>query len=726
VTIGQPLPRPDGRAKVTGAARYAADHFVPGLVHGVLVGAPVPSGRVKSIETASAARAPGVVRVLTAADMPRFGEAPMPPAAISAWAMQGDVIRYEGEAIAIVLAETLEEAQHAASLVKPIIERTPFVAQGEGEFIAPTGAGAAVAEFVKGDPGPAIAAAPVKVEVEYSQQARHHNPMEPSATLAFWEGDRLTIYDATQYVTGVQTTMASLFGIEPAQIRVIAQHTGGGFGCKGWVWPHQPLTVAAARIIGRPVRIALTRGQMYATVGYQPYIRQKMTLAADENGALACVRHEGFNSSALADEWTELVTNASKGLYATPALHTTQRIERVNVNLPTALRAPVEGPGTWALGSAMDELAHATGVDPLELRIRNHADVDPASGKPWSSKKLLEAYETGAKMFGWRERSREPVRDGDWLVGSGMATCTMGNFRHPGEARVRLKSDATAVIEASTQDIGTGTLTIFPQIAADVLGLSIEDVTLVMGDSSLPQGGPTYGSSATMGAGSAILRAAEDVRRKLARLANLRPDDAEMVTGSIRRSGATDGISIAEAMHEAGVSELVGEGRFALPDNAPFNADGEGTPYAMRTFGAVFVEVGVDPELGLLRLRRAVGSYSAGRIINPRTAKAQMTGGIIWGWGKAAMEQSQYEPKLGRWLSKNLAGVAIPVHADIPSDLQVHFVDEFDEHASPLGAKGIGELGATGVAAAVANAVFHATGKRIRDLPITPDKLIAA
>ena len=726
MTIGQPLPRPDGRAKVTGAARYAADYFVPGLVHGVLVGAPVPSGKIRSVDTAIAARAPGVVRILTATDMPRFGEAPVPPAAVSAWPTQSDVISYEGEALAIVLAETLEQAQYAAALVVPRIEPTPFVAQGEGEIVVPTGAGAALAEFVKGNPRAAMESAPVRVDVEYSQPARHHNPMEPSATLAFWEGDRLTIYDATQYVTGVQTTMASLFGIEPTQIRVIAQHTGGGFGCKGWVWPHQPLAVAAAKIIGRPVKIVLTRAQMYATVGYQAHIRQAMTLAADEAGELNCVRHEAVNSSAVLDEWTEPVTNASKSLYATPAILATQKVERVNVNLPTALRAPVEGPGTWALESVMDELAHATGVDPLELRIRNHADIDPASGKPWSSKKLLEAYETGAKMFGWRERSREPVRDGDWLIGTGMATCTMGNFRHPSEARVRLRSDATAIVEASTQDIGTGTLTIFPQIAADVLGLPPDSVTLVMGDSSLPQGGPTYGSSATMGAGSAILIAAEAVRRKLAGLTNLPADDVEMANGSIRRAGASGGVTISEAMTEAGVSELVGEGKFALPENAPFNADGEGTPYAMRTFGAIFVEVGVDPELGLLRLRRAVGSYSAGRIINPRTAKAQMTGGIIWGWGKAAMEQSQYEPKLGRWLSKNLAGVAIPVHADIPTDIQVHFVDEFDEHASPLGAKGIGELAATGVAAAVANAVFHATGKRIRDLPITPDKLVAA
>jgi xanthine dehydrogenase YagR molybdenum-binding subunit len=309
-----------------------------------------------------------------------------------------------------------------------------------------------------------------------------------------------------------------------------------------------------------------------------------------------------------------------------------------------------------------------------------------------------------------------------------MASCTMGTFRFPSKARVRLLADGTAVVEAGFHDIGSGTLTIFPQIAADMLGLDPAKVTARMGDTTLPQAGPTYGSSSTIGVGAAVLDAARDARRKLARLANLPPDEAEMRGGRILRhgGGVGDGVAVADVMREAGVGEVVGEGAFALPGEAPFEADGKGTPFAMRTFGAVFVEVGVDPELGLLRLRRAVGSYSAGRIINPRTARAQMTGGIIWGWGKAAMEASEHEPRLGRWLSKNLSGVAIPVNADIPSNIQVHFVDEFDEHAGPLGAKGIGELGATGVAAAVANAVFDARAGGVRELPITPARLVAA
>jgi xanthine dehydrogenase YagR molybdenum-binding subunit len=519
-----------------------------------------------------------------------------------------------------------------------------------------------------------------------------------------WRHGTLTLVDSTQHVYGVRGVIAAVFGIEEERIRVLSPHTGGGFGCKGFVWPHEILAAAAAKLMERPVRIALTRAQMYAMVAYQPQLVQTVGLAADDAGRLKAIDHEAINVTSVTDDFVEYATAAAQTTYAAPAIRVSQRVQRANVNLPNPMRAPVEGCGLWALGSAMNELAATLGVDPIELRLANYAETHPITGQPWSSKKLRECYEEGACVLGWRRRPCEPERDGPWLVGQGMADCAMGCFRNPSESHVRLLADGSAVIEAGFQDIGTGTLTIFPQIVGDVLGIEPGLVSCRMGDSGLPEASPTYGSSSTMCVGASVMAAARDVLAKLGERAG-------------RDLGVAPGAgALVAALRKAGLDELVGIGSFA-PDRD--------SPYAMHTFGAVFIEVGVDPELGIMRLRRAVARYSVGRVVNPRTARAQMIGGIVWGWGKATMEVSRHDARLGRWLSKNLAGVALPVNADIPSSgIDVGFVQEVDEHASPIGGKGIGELGATGIDAAVADAVFHATGRRIRELPITPDKLI--
>jgi xanthine dehydrogenase YagR molybdenum-binding subunit len=728
MSIGQPVPRIDGPIKVTGRARYTADLHAPNMLYGVLVTATIPAGRVAAVEKDAALAGAGVVRVLTHEDMPQARSTIAgPPFSHSFLALQSDEIRHEGQPVALVLGDTLEAAEAGARNVRvryvatparvPVSVAWPDVDQAA---LAPKNSGYYFFEpqFSKGKATESLARAQKRIEAVYSQPSRHHNPMEPSAVLALWEGDALTVYDSTQHVYAVQQGLAALFGIPVASVRVISHHTGGAFGVKGLIWPHEALAALAARIVKRPVRIALSRANMYSFLGYQPRIVQKMALGADEKGALAAIMHDVVNLTTTTDDYIEFSTEASKALYATPTMWLRQRAERANVAMPTAMRAPVEGPGLWALESAMDELAFDLGMDPLNLRFANYAETDPASGAPWSSKKLREAYEDGARLFGWRERPRSPQRDGDWIVGQGMASCLMGTFRFPSRARVTMRRNGTAIIETGTQDIGTGTLTILPQIASEVLGLPTAKVELKMGDSAMPEAGPTYGSSSTMGVGAAVLTAATEVRGKLARLANLPPSEVAITEGRITRTGAAGSFSVADIMQQAGESEIVGLGLFDPTQH--------GTGYSMRTFGAVFVEVGVDPELGLLRLRRVVGSYSVGRVVNPRTARAQLIGGIIWGWGMAAMEQSAFEPSLGRFLSKNLAGVAIPVNADIPSDIAVHFVDEVDDKASPIGGKGVGELGATGVAAAVANAVFHATGKRIRDLPITPEKLVVA
>lgn len=708
--LGTPLPRRDGPVKVTGAARYAADHKAENLLHGVIVGAPVPAGRIRAIDAVASLATPGVARVLTHKDFPRLGAAPVPPASSTRMPFQDDEIRFQGEPIAVVLAEALEAAEYAATLVTADVEASqhiPHPAPGRENAVAPresTYLFFGFTDFEHGGSQAALATTPVRQEETYVQPSRHHNPIEPSATLAVWNDGSLTMVDAVQGVFAVQSVMAAVFGLEADRIVVQAPHTGGGFGCKGFVWPHQIIAAAAARIMQRPVRIALTRAQMYATVAYQPQIVQTVALGADNQGRLTAIDHESINVTSVSDDFCEYATEASRTTYAVPAIRLRQRVQRANVNLPNPMRAPVEGCGLWGLGSAMNELADRLNVDPVELRLRNYAETHPTTGQPWSSKKLRECYNEGARVFGWRARPCGPERDGPWLVGQGMADCAMGCFRSPSTARVRLLADGSAVVETGTQDIGTGTLTIFPQIAAGLLGLEPGLVSLQMGDTRLPEAGMTAGSSSTMGVGSAVMAAAEDV---LASLSERVGRDLGLAPGA----GA-----LGAAMREAGLEELAGDGEFA-PDSD--------STYAFHTFGAIFVEVGVDPELGIVRLRRAVGRYSAGRIVNPRTARSQMIGGIVWGWGKATMEASRHDPQLGRWISKNLAGVALPVNADIPSSgIDVDFIDEVDDHASPIGGKGIGELGATGVDAAVADAVFHATGKRIRELPITPDKLV--
>ncbi|NKC33869.1 xanthine dehydrogenase family protein molybdopterin-binding subunit [Falsiroseomonas selenitidurans] len=714
--LGSPMPRRDGRIKVTGAARFAADVKLPGLLHAALVTAPIARGRLVALDPAPALAVPGVARVLTAADMPRFAAVTTPPMATAVQPMQDDVIRFEGQPVAIVLAATPEAAEAGAARVAArYAADAPLLFSGERAEV-PSRESFYVFEepdLARGDVPAGLAAAAHRVAARYHQPPRHHNPMENSATLAVWEDGRLTLHTAAQWTYGVRYGLAGALGLAPERIRVLAAHTGGGFGAKGYTWPHQLLAAVAAQVTGRPVRLAYTRAQMYTMTGYQPEVAQEVTLGADAAGRLTAVRHASVSNTSLTDDYIEFAHAGSAGMYATPALQLSARMARTSLNIPMAMRAPHEGPGMFALESAMDEMAHALGMDPLDLRLANHADADPSDGRPWSSKKLREAYGEGAALFGWRERPRQAARDGHWILGTGMASCIMTVFRFPASARITLRADGQVVLEAGTQDIGTGTLTIFPQIAAGELGIPIERVTLRHGDTDLPETGGTFGSSSTACVGAAVQDAARKLRARLDGIAALQPASlgapAEAPEALLRR---------------AGLADLSAEGRYEF--GRPFDAAGHAGSHAMRTFGAVFVEVAVDPELGLMRLRRAVGSYSVGRIVNPRTARSQMIGGITWGWGMAAMEASVVDPALGRFLSKNLSGVAIPVNADIPADIRIHFVDEVDPHAGPLGAKGIGEIGAVGVAAAVANAVFHATGRRIRDLPILPEGLLGA
>lgn len=727
--LGQSITRFDGPAKVTGGARFAGDQTLPGQLYAVLVGATVPAGQVMAIDAGRALDMPGVAHVLTAADMPRVHPAldgiSVPPLATRFLPMQADEIVHDGQAVAIVLADSLEAAEAGAGAVRVSYRRAAFMnpETAPAEAANPNKGSYSKSgplDFRKGDADAAIAGAPVQAGGDYSQPSRHANPMEPSAILAAWDDGRLTVYDAVQHLPAVQSALAAAFGIEASQVRVVSPHTGGGFGVKAFVWPHEILASMAAKVVRRPVKLVLSRQQMYAMVGPQPQMTQEVRLGASPTGKLLGIRHDVANVTGVTDDYVEFGSAPARSFYACDDIATSQSVRRGHMTLPTFMRSPWDGPGSFALGSAMDELARALGVDPLDLRLANYAETDPESGKPWSSKGLREAYEEGSRRFGWRARPKGGTRDGHWRIGCGMADCSQGQARFHSTARVRLFADGTAGIESSFCDIGTGVGTVLPQVAAAVLGLEPRRIQVRSGDTDLPYSGPTYGSGTTVSTGAAVQRASEAVRASLARLAGWPVEGVTMRDGRILRGNDSRGVC--DVLGEAGLTELASDGAFDLPGGAPVDMGAPDHP--ARTFGAIFVEVGVDPDLGLLRLRRATGIYSAGRIINPMTARSQMIGGIVWGWGMAAMEASRCEPTLGRWLAKDLAGVAIPVSADIPSGIDVGFVDEFDGKAGPTGAKGIGELGATGVAAAVANAVFDAIGVRVRDLPITPDKLV--
>ncbi|MFG3258441.1 xanthine dehydrogenase family protein molybdopterin-binding subunit [Streptomyces sp. NPDC048172] len=683
------LRRPDGPAKLTGAARYVADVPAADALVGTFVCATVPRAERAVVDAGAARRAPGVVAVLTADELPQpgYGGGPVGQSVLP---MTDHVVRYEGQPVALVLADTGERSRYAAELVGVAYEgvRSAVVfadAEDSVESMPMMGP----ADHGTGDVGTGLAAARTVVSETYATSDRHHNPIEPSATLARWDGDQLTVHDSVQSISATQAVLANAFGLDPGQVRVICPYVGGGFGCKGYIWPHQVLAAAAARAVGRAVRLPLTRAQMFTSCGHQPETRQTVTLGADADGRLTALRHHSVNATSRYDQYAEATTDACASLYASPHIELRRRIRHTDRATPTPMRSPHEGPGLFALESAVDELAYAVGLDPLAFRLRNLPERDALTGAPFSSHGLRECLKRGAERFGWARRAPGPraTREGDELVGLGMATVSLETHRMPSSARVVRTADGRVRVEAGTEEIGTGQPGVLATVAAEVLDVRPEDVEVVLGDTRLPATGMTAGSSATMGLGSAVLLAARAVKEKLA-------------------GGAEE----AEAEATWGPQE---------------GGDGLGRKDTMsvHAYGAVFVEVRVDALLGRARVARCLGAYAAGRIINPLAARGQMTGGLTWGIGHALLERSRFDAEFGRFASKNLAGYAVPVTADVP-EVDVLFVDDHDAYASPLGAKGIGELGPLGVSAAVANAVFHATGIRVRELPIgIPDLL---
>jgi xanthine dehydrogenase YagR molybdenum-binding subunit len=735
--VGQPISRADGRLKVTGRARYTADIPLAGATHAAIVHSTIANGRTVSIDTAAPEKAPGVLAVFTYRNMPRMNPTPKPwshlhPHGQGYLPLQDDLIHYAGQPIALIVAATLDQATHAGTLVKVGYEARPPVVfdlrTAERDAVDPPQFLWPVASSV-GDADNGTAGAAVRIEQTYTTSDRHHNQMEPHATAAVWDADgTLTLYETTQHIFGTKELVSIVLGIPLEKINVMSRFLGGGFGGKGYVWPHTLLAALAAKALNRPVRVQLTRAQMYSMAGHQPATVQTIALGASKDGKLTSIRHDSISPTSVFDNYIEYAALASRHLWnASGGISTNHKIVPVNRNTPTAMRAPHEALGHFALESAMDELAYATGVDPVALRLINDTANDPFSKRPFSTRAMRKCLSEGAARFGWDKRRPEPrsMRDGRYLIGQGMAGAIYTHWRWPAKARVTLNADGLALVEAGMHDIGTGTYTVMQQVAADRLGLAPEKVTVWLGDTRLPTSHPAIGSATMANAGASVLLAASAARDKAITLARTGHDapfagadakDVVTMDGGLRLANKNLNISYAELLARNGLSSLVADADYDPVEEAK-------GPKAIFSFSAVFAEVRVDPDLGLVRVNRFVGAYDVGRIINPKTARSQAIGGIIWGVGQALLEQSETDPVMGRFLNRNCSGYLVPTNADIP-ELEILFLGDFDKEASPLGAKGLGELTAVSVAPAIANAVCHATGKRVRELPITMEKLL--
>jgi xanthine dehydrogenase YagR molybdenum-binding subunit len=741
-SVGKPLDRVDGRRKITGTAPYAAELQHDHLAHAFLVQSTIAKGRIAAIDTAAAKGSPGVLAILTHENTPKFQQAGSGPKGQPTQSgklgedrlpLADDVIHYAGQHVAVVVANTLEQARHAASLVKVRYQAAPpvlTIAEAEPTAYLPEKSFGRPLQHTRGDVDGALAApGAVKVEATYTTPVETNNPMEPSATVAVWNGDHLTVADATQAVIGTRAVLAQAFGIPRENVRVLCPFTGGGFGCKGFQWPHTLLAAMAAKVTRRPVQLNLTRQQMFTSVGHRPPTIQKMSLAAKKDGTLTAIRHETLQATSPVTEFIEACgLTTSKVLYACENVAIPHRLVRVNIGSPTPMRAPGDCPGSFALESSMDELADALGMDPVELRVKNHADKDPGEGKPWSSKHLKECYAEGAEKFGWKRRNPKPgaMKDGDLLVGWGMATALYPGNRRPASARVRLTPDGRALVQVATQDLGTGSYTIFTQVAADALGLPVERVTFELGDSDFPEAPVSGGSNTAASVSEAVIGAVAALKSKLVALAaadpesplgGLRPEEVTMADGRLAVVGnPARGLSYTDLLKRARQPTIEAEAE-VKPEDANKN-------YSIHSWGAQFCEVKIDPLLPRVQVTRWVSAIDVGRVLNAKLAKSQVMGGVVMGVGMALLEHTVYDPRTGLPVNANFADYPIPVNADIP-EVEVHFVDRPDPIINTLGCRGVGEIGITGVAAAIANAVYHATGKRVRDLPITPDKLLA-
>lgn len=729
--VGTPTSRVDGRAKVTGAAKYAGEFPADGLVHGFVVEATIPRGRIARLDTGAALLVKGVLDVLTHANRPPLADNDeawkdeVAPEGSPFRPLYDDSIKFNGQPIALVVAEDWETAKFAATLVRVEYEASSFATDLEGER-------SAAAEKDKphkprGDAAAALGGAAVRHEADYVIPTEHHNPMELFATTAVWDGGgKLTVYDKTQGVQNVQKFLCAVFDKKPDDIRVVSPYVGGAFGSGLRPQYQVVLATLAALALQRSARVVLTRQQMYG-LGYRPMTIERVGLGANSACRLDAVTHEAIAVTSRYEDFARNDTGWAEQLYSSPNSRFSHKLVRLDVSTPCDMRAPGAASGICALECAMDELAVALKLDPIELRLNCYSDRDQSENLPYTSKELRECYARGAEAFGWSRRNPAPrsMRDGSELVGWGMATGVWEALQMPVAVRIVLTSNGHAEVSCAASDIGTGTYTVVAQVAADALGLPIENISVKLADSTLPQAPVEGGSWMAASSAHAVLGAAEDIRQELARLAtaipasplaDVDPADVILVDGTIARHGETDrAVSIADAMRHGKIERI---------EKQKLNQFAEDKSHARNTHSAVFAEVKIDEQLGVIRVTRIVSAVAAGRIINTKTGRSQIMGGVVWGIGMALHEETVMDHRFGRIMNANIAEYHIPVNADV-HDIDVIFVDEPDAHINKLGVKGLGEVGIVGVPAAIANAVYHATGKRIRRFPITLDKLLA-
>jgi xanthine dehydrogenase YagR molybdenum-binding subunit len=735
--VGKAHDRVDGTLKVTGRALYAGDRQIEDLAYGYLLTSVVAKGSIQTMDTSVAERSPGVAAVYTPFHPLKLFHGLEP----SEGAMSGEIlpplqdrkILNYGQIIGLVVADSFEQARDAAALVRTQYQAEDPVAsweKGMGHSFTPESVGGEDATIKilaegTGSIDDAIKSSPVVVDITYTEPIYDHNPMEPHATTAVWHGDRLTLYDATQGVVSDRLNVAAVLGIDEDMVRVLCPFVGGGFGCKGSMWMFSPLTAAAARALDRPVKTILTREQMFTLVGHRPALIQHLTLGASSDGTLQAVKHDVLSTVSFSKVFVEAAAHrTSRLLYKSPNIQVSHTVVPWDVGAPTFMRAPGCAPGMFALECAMDELAVKSGIDPVELRTKNDADLFPGKNIPWSSKHLVECYQLGAEKFGWSNRNPQPgaVQDGDWLIGMGMASALYPAHRNKASAKIRLQADGTAQVSSATQDLGTGTWTVLAIVGAESLELPMEKMRTELGDSALPPAPTSGGSTSVSSVTPAIQKAAESVKKKLIQLAikdkkspffGMKAEDIVYRNGELVGGGKSAGFG----------SVLSATGRGSVEAVEMAAAGEEEEKYAFHSFGAQFCELKVNRWTGEVRLQRITSVMDIGTVVNLKTARSQIIGGIVFGIGMALLEGSILEEKTGRYANANFSDYLIATNADVPS-MDIYFVDKPDTIFNPLGARGIGEIGITGMPAAIANAVYNATGKRVREFPILPEKLL--